>query len=288
MKKTVLLTLVIGLIAFTGFSQNAENAKSALRINHNEDGVARGEREYTQSNSFAQNKIQADFSKSYEKDAVYADRKPEDELVERRDRTSKHFINPDGSVEAFLSTGSINYEENGKWHTIERAIIPNNTGKYTEFEFTNTKNAFKSFYGNTPVNGIKTIVENHEITEWQNKKIEFYDAEMNLISSIQSENSEISINHAKASYANVFPHTEAQITQLHDGRKIDYEITSQEFVNLIPENAVYLAISEDITLPDGWTAKYYVDKLSEDQKESKQRISIFNNRKEEILQYQPP
>ncbi|MFW6302730.1 MAG: hypothetical protein ACOC01_04320, partial [Bacteroidales bacterium] len=288
MKKTVLLTLVIGLIVNTGFSQKAENAKSALRINHNENGVARGEREYTQSNAFAKNKVQAEFSMSYEKDAIYANRKPENELVERRDRTSKHFINPDGSVEAFLSTGSINYQENGKWHTIERAITPNNTGKFENFEFANTKNAFKSFYGNTPVNGIKTIVENQEITEWQNKKIEFYDAEMNLISSIQSDHSEININHAKASYANVFPHTEAQITQLHDGRKIDYEITSAEFVNLIPENVVFLAISEDITLPDGWTAKYYVDKLSEDQKESKQRISIFNNRKEEILQYQPP
>jgi hypothetical protein len=285
MKKILFLNMAICLVALSGFSQNAE---SGLRINHNQNGTVRGNAENTHGINQSQSEVQALLQETYEKDAVYVSRMPEDELLEKRDRTSKHFINPDGSVEAFLSIGSINYKENGKWQTIERAILPNNSGKFSEFAFSNTKNAFKSFYSNTPANGIKTIVENQEITEWQNKKIEFYDADMNLIGSINAENSEISINHANATYANIFPYTEAQITQLHDGRKIDYEITSQEFVNLIPENTKYLSVSEDITLPAGWTATYYVDKLSENKEESKQRISIFNDKKEEILQYQPP
>ncbi|MDD3686813.1 MAG: hypothetical protein PHE56_08615, partial [Bacteroidales bacterium] len=290
MHNKLVLSISIGFISIYGFSQNHEinTTKTGMSINHNHTGIVRGNSKSTISTKQQTSLSLLQNEETYEEDAIYANRKPEDELVEKRDRTSKHFQNPDGSIEAILSTGSLNYLENGNWQTIEREIVPNKTGKHPEFEYANTKNSFKSFYGNTPVNGIKTIVENQEITEWQNKKIEFYDAEMNLISSIQSENSEISITHANAIYANIFPYTEAQITQLHDGRKIDYEINSAEFVNLIPANAVYLAISEDISLPAGWTAKYYIDKLNIDQKESKQRISIFNNRKEEILQYQPP
>ncbi len=283
MKMKLTFSLAFCLIASIVFSQS-QTTSERLRINHSENGAVRGNNKSQRSKVT----IDTDISDTFEADAIFASRKPEEELVGKRDRTSKHFKNPDGSIEAFLSTGSINYQENGRWHTIELTITPNNTGKFAEFEFANTKNAFKSFYGQSPENGIKTIVENEEITEWQNKKIEFYDADMNLISSIQSENSEIRINHVKASYPNLFPYTEAQITQLHDGRKIDYEISSAEFVNLIPENAVYIAISEDISLPAGWTAKYYIDEQNENQKESQQRISILTNRKEEILQYQPP
>lgn len=290
MHNKLVLSISIGFISIYGFSQNHEinTTKTGMSINHNHTGIVRGNTKSTISTKQQTSLCLFKTVEIYEKDAIYANRKPEDELVEKRDRTSKHFQNPDGSIEAILSTGSLNYLENDKWQTIERAITPNNTGKFESFEFANTKNAFKSFYGNTPVNGIKTIIDNQEITEWQNKKIEFYDANMNLISSINEENSKISLNHDKATYVNIFPYTEAQITQLHDGRKIDYEITSAEFVNIIPENAVYLAISEDISLPAGWTAKYYIDKLNGDQKESKQRISIFNYEKEEILQYQPP
>lgn len=290
MHNKLVLSISIGFISIYGFSQNHEinTTKTGMSINHNHTGIVRGNTKSTISTKQQTSLCLFKTVEIYEKDAIYANRKPEDELVEKRDRTSKHFQNPDGSIEAILSTGSLNYLENDKWQTIERAITPNNTGKFESFEFANTKNAFKSFYGNTPVNGIKTIIDNQEITEWQNKKIEFYDANMNLISSINEENSKISLNHDKATYVNIFPYTEAQITQLHDGRKIDYEITSEDFLNQIPANAKYIAVSENIELPTGWKAEYFVDKMLENSQADKQQISIFNQKGEEILRYMPP
>lgn len=296
--KTTTFISLFCLLSILSFGQNTKNIApelnaansktTGMRINHNANAREIGNAAKPVQKQLVQVGIGNNDEETYEKDAVFAERNPKDEVLERRDRTSKHYRNADGTFEAILSTGSINYFEKGQWLTIERAILPNNSREYPEYEYANTKNSFKTYLSNNQSKGIKTVVEDQEITEWQNKRIEFYDADMNLISSIQSENSEISINHAKASYANVFPHTEAQITQLHDGRKIDYEISTPDFLNFIPVNSKYIAVSEDIVLPIGWKAKYYIDKLSVSKSESNQQISIFNEKGEEILRYMPP
>lgn len=297
MKKILLITIVILMSKFT-FGQettnivtdlNSANSKvSGLRINNNVDR-AEGEKN---TKSALKQLTQAGTTnhavETYEKDAVFADRNPKDEVLDRRDRTSKHFRNADGSFDAILSTGSVNYLENEQWLTIERAILPNNTRDYPEYEFANTKNSFKTYLSSNQSKGIKTVIEGQEISEWQNKKIEFLDENLNLISAINAENGKLNTNEAKAIYSNIFPYTEAHITQLFDGRKIDYEISSSEFLNHIPANSKYVAVSEEIFLPKGWNAKYYVDKLNENPTESKKQISIFNEKGEEILRYMPP
>ncbi|MDD2636524.1 MAG: T9SS type A sorting domain-containing protein [Bacteroidales bacterium] len=268
---------------------NSPNSKSeGMRINSNLNYAETNNTTKSAQKQFTQSGLSNHADINYEKDAVFANRKPQDELVEKRDRTSKHFQNPDGTIEAFLSTGSVNYFEKGAWLTIERAILPNNTKDYPEYEYANTKNSFKTYLSKDQSKGIKTVVEDQEITEWQNKKIEFLDENFNTISLINAENGRLKTDDAKAIYSNIFPYTEAHITQLFDGRKIDYEISSPEFLNHIPANSKYLAVSEDIVLPKGWTAKYYIDKLNENPTETKKQISIFNEKDEEILRYMPP
>ncbi|MDY0216348.1 MAG: T9SS type A sorting domain-containing protein [Bacteroidales bacterium] len=297
MKKILLITIVVLISIFT-FGQetknivtdfNSANSKvSGMRINSNVDRV---EGENTTKSALKQ-LTQAGTAnhavETYEKEAVFADRNPKDEVLERRDRTSKHFRNADGSFDAILSTGSVNYFEKGQWLTIERAILPNNTREYPEYEFANTKNSFKTYFSSNQSKGIKTVIEGQEISEWQNKKIEFLDENLNLISAINAENGKLNTNDAKAIYSNIFPYTEAHITQLFDGRKIDYEISSPEFLNHIPANSKYVAVSEEIVLPKGWNAKYYIDKLNENPTETKKQISIFNEKGEEIMRYMPP
>lgn len=286
----IVLTIAIIFISIFGIAQKQEriSQKSAMSINLSHLGFVRSNTDSGNTNNFQSSYNQSYRLESYEKDAIFTNRKPENEIIELRDRTSKHFYNPDGSIEAFISNGSINFLENDIWQTIEREIVPNTTGLHPEFEFANIKNSFQSFYSNSAISGIKTVVNNKEIVEWQNKKLEFYDADMNLISSLNSLGSQININHASASYSDIFPYTDVHISQLHDGRKIDYEIISSDFIEIIPEGTVFLVVSEEIILPDGWVAKYYIDEIDKSLKESKQRISIYNNENHEILQYNPP
>lgn len=73
--------------------------------------------------------------------------KPEDEIISKRDRTSKHFKNPDGSISAYFSIGtSVNFKENGQWKTIHREIEKNNTNKNPKYAYANISNVFKSYY----------------------------------------------------------------------------------------------------------------------------------------------
>ncbi|MDD4148669.1 MAG: T9SS type A sorting domain-containing protein [Bacteroidales bacterium] len=296
--KNLTFISVFCLLSILTFGQNTKNIandiysanrkNSELRINNNLNTSLTDNTTKPALNQLTQIGAANSITETYEKDAVFADRNPKDEVLDRRDRTSKHFRNPDGSFDAILSTGSVNYFEKGAWLTIERAILPNNTREYPDYEFANTKNSFKTYFSTDQSKGIKTVIEGQEISEWQNKKIEFLDENLNLISAIKAENGKLNTNEAKAIYSNIFPYTEAHITQLFDGRKIDYEISSPEFLNHIPANSKYLAVSEDIILPKGWIAKYYIDKLNENPTESKKQISVFNEKGDEILRYMPP
>jgi len=281
MKKIQLIALLI-FISIFGFGQNSNNQNSTLNTS---DFQNNNETKLSLSTQPSQNSMSLEI---YERDAIYAGKKPADEVIDRRDRTSKHFRNADGSFEAMLSTGSMNYLENGQWKTIQRNYVSNQTGNHPDFEFANTTNSFHTFLSSQHENGIMTQLPEGAVTEWINKKIEWLDENYNSIGELLPNNAIMSVKESKAEYTNIFPHTNALITQGFDGRGIDYEITSSDFLNLIPNSTKYISVTETIELPTGWTAKYYYDSTNESQPISKQQISIFDENGNEILRYMPP
>lgn len=119
------------------------------------------------------NKVENYSKADWEGKGIFRNFKPENEIVELRTRTSKHFLNPDSTVTAILMAGSsINYEEDGKWQTVTREIENNNSGRYSQYPYSNTNNAFKSYYpASGGSDGILTIIKEGTINEWINPQM---------------------------------------------------------------------------------------------------------------------
>ena len=71
----------------------------------------------------------------YGESGLYRGFDPADELVERRTRGTKHFINQDGTVTAIVGAGDLHYQENGQWKEILSHILPNNSEQYTQYQY---------------------------------------------------------------------------------------------------------------------------------------------------------
>jgi hypothetical protein len=90
MQNKLVLTLAFGFISVFGFSQNQEinTSQTGMSINHNHTGIVRGNSKSTISTKQQTSLSLFKAEETYEKDAIYANRKPENELVERRDNSS--------------------------------------------------------------------------------------------------------------------------------------------------------------------------------------------------------
>jgi hypothetical protein len=86
MKRLLFLTTIFCTLSVLGFSQ-AENLNKGLRINQNP--IVRASKADANTNTLLLlNNEQTKGVETYEKDAIYANRKPQDELVEQRDNSS--------------------------------------------------------------------------------------------------------------------------------------------------------------------------------------------------------
>lgn len=282
--------LVFGCSYSFSFSQSAYDRDISQIENHKKQIETYSHKinsEIQNSGHFYCNSKQAK-DETYETDAVYSHRNPDDEIISLRNRTSKHFKNSDGSTEAIISTGSLNYFYDRQWRTIERNYLKNDSGIYPDFEYSNTKNSFLTFISLNQEKGIKTVVGSDEISEWKNKKIEFLDENYNTLDVIIAGNCKMNLNNSKITYNNIYPYTNAEITQLYEGRKINYEITGSGFLNQIPANAYFISFTEEVYLPDGFKALLYNEPGNKVQKEPRQHISVFDNNGNEILRYSTP
>src|SRR4051812_42974100 len=66
----------------------------------------------------------------YAPGGIYRNFKPEQEDLSKRDEFTKHFLNPDSSYTAILTSGPSHYWENGGWRTASLAISPTGDFKY--------------------------------------------------------------------------------------------------------------------------------------------------------------
>src|SRR5690606_38871559 len=74
------------------------------------------------------------------------------EDISKRDYTSKHFTNDDGTYTALIGAGPIHYKKDGAFLEIDHKIISINNSDYP---FANTTNLFESHFGATANVGVK-------------------------------------------------------------------------------------------------------------------------------------
>ena len=78
------------------------------------------------------------------------------EVLSKRTVTAKTFDKGNGSFVSHISSGPLHYQENGEWRTIYSSIVPNNSGVYSQYNYANTANSYKSYYS-SDINNLGTI-----------------------------------------------------------------------------------------------------------------------------------
>ncbi|RYD95004.1 MAG: T9SS type A sorting domain-containing protein [Sphingobacteriales bacterium] len=110
------------------------------------------------------------FDQRWQKGGVFEGYSPDQEVLEKRSRTTKHFGNQNGSGTAQIMTAGIHYrDENGAWQDRDMTIVQNVTGN-SPYKFVNITNDVKSYFptvsGNTP---LRLKSENGKLFEWWKK-----------------------------------------------------------------------------------------------------------------------
>lgn len=186
-----------------------------------------------------------------ENDDIFAKLGKGNDDITRRSRTAKHYKMPDGTYKAIITAGeSLHYMDGGKWKDIDEKIAPNTLKQ--GYEYANTENCFQSFYAADNKNGIKTVFDEGEITEWKNVKIVWLDANGNEVGTVIANNSTGKVVNKSISYFSLFNEISAEITQGSDGRKMDYTLHSNNAISNKPASASTIMFYETIEIPAGW------------------------------------
>ena len=111
----------------------------------------------------------------YAPDGPYSKFKQENEMLEKRDETSKHFDNHDGTFTALLTAGPSHYLENGVWKTSSNAIITNVSSSKSAL-FANIHNKVKTYYGNSS-DGIYFKKDGVKLATYKTSKVVLYSAD---------------------------------------------------------------------------------------------------------------
>lgn len=189
----------------------------------------------------------------YGKGGIYEGRSPENEVISLRGKTSKHFRNANGTLDAVITAGMpLNYYENGRWNTIRKEILPNNSSGQSEYAFCNAANTLKTYYSANSTGNILVQYGEFDIQEWINPGISWL-VDGNLTGKINIANSQAVVDLNHIVFANSFPNADVRFTQENAGKKMEISLKTADILSYAPDGASHLAISETVVLPDGWS-----------------------------------
>lgn len=258
MKKAFTLTsfavLFLGITLFaqerTTAPQATSQAPSKTDIRKNQEGVSAPEsRLYPKG--FEQS---APFSKLYEADGPYSYVKPSAEILDKRDATTKHFLNRDNTLTAVTTAGPSHYHKDGLWHTILNDIYPNSA--FNGYSYAAVYNRFQTYYGNNlGANGIKVVTENAEhINLMKHASVQYMSADMQVLGTVATLNGNLEkVEGETATYTNAYTNTNIVVQQNAAGYELDYYLSNANWLT-IPANAAYVSFTEAIKVPAGYTA----------------------------------
>ncbi|WP_285270303.1 T9SS type A sorting domain-containing protein [Kaistella rhinocerotis] len=195
------------------------------------------------------------------------------EDLPRRDASSKHFKNADGSYTALIGVTPLHYKKAGKWEDIDTKISKTASGEYS---YANTANLMESYFGSSAKQGILSKTKEGEVKEFLNTKM-YWEVNGKEVGTVYSANSEVSVKGNEAYYNNMYGDISAEFLIETGKRKLNYIIPDKKALGNIPENADYLVFSEDVLLSNGWTHKI-----------TKEGVLILDINSNEIYLYENP
>lgn len=209
------------------------------------------------------------------------------EIIERRDKFAKHYIDSNNKSFAIISSGEpFHYNKNGVWKEIDNTIEINNTGKNVDYNYKNDKNSYETYFGQNSNKGIKYNFKEGVVNEWIDANYVFKDINGNIINKIiNNENNESKLNQNELTYLSVFENIDAKFTLNGQGKKMEYLINSESFINSIPVNTHQVIFYEKIIIENDW--KYTIFNNSKDDK-IKSEIILYDNTGNPIIKYNQP
>lgn len=167
----------------------------------------------------------------------------------RRDASSKHFKNADGSYTALIGVTPLHYKKAGKWEDIDTKITKTTSGEYS---YSNTTNLMESYFGGSAQQGILSKTKEGAVQEFLNTKM-YWEVNGKEVGTVLSANSEVTVKGNQAFYNNLYGNISAEFLIGTGKRKLNYIIPNKEALGIVPNNAEFLVFSEDLVLANGWT-----------------------------------
>lgn len=266
--KKLYFTLTCIFVFLFSFSQ------SGLRIAQNSNNQNVGNRlELAQANS--ENELENSINRPELNQSPFEAVKGKKEDDSKRDAYSRHYINDDGSYTAIIGAGPMHYFNlnNGRWEDIKLDIVATTD---PDHKFANITNVFESHFGTHLQNGIINKTEDGKLIEFLNPQM-YWEVNGQAVQLQTADNVAVSVNEDKAVYKNIFGEISAEYTILTGKRELNYIIPSLQALGNIPSQAEYLVFTEDIVLPQNWTATM-----------EERGISIKNQFGENIYLYENP
>ena len=241
----------------------------------------------------AQNKVgEVIPKKDYSPLNIFEKFNPADEIIAKRDKTTKHYRNADGTVTAIVSAGkSLNYLNNGKWKTINEEINTNNTDINADYKFLNNENRFKTYYAQKNNKGLKIKFNEGVVHEWINPGM-CWIGQHGIIDAEEAKivNGEVNANTIK--YPSVFPSIDVVFTQGSDGKKMDIIINDYSAFENPPQGAIAIGFYETIRIPENWSVEIYNDNgeesLSADNIGKVSKVGLIDSNGKVIVDYLTP
>jgi hypothetical protein len=206
----------------------------------------------TLSQNTAQTELHS--SENWKEGGKFANFKPENEILELRDETGKHFRNADGTITAVLTAGPVHYQEDGKWKELITDIDNNTSGLHPEYAFATVQNQIRRFYPEySSRQGILMDFKGKTYLDWLNPEMRLLGKDNQILSRTPAETSKGSLNQNQVTYPNVYPESDVMFEQIEETRKMEVIIKSPAVLERFPAGSNELAYCEDAVLPEAWT-----------------------------------
>lgn len=209
------------------------------------------------------------------------------EMIELRDKNSRHFQNSDGTITAVIASGSsMNYWKDNQWVPIETKIIENKENK-TNKRFVNAENQFTTYYPEKVGEGNQIDFKEGTLQTWINPSIGYINEKGERFKIATASSVKGMTVSSSIYYRNIYSNTDARYTQGTDGNKLDYIIQSEKFLELIPKEAQYVVFYEEFQIPKNWIVNPVLS-VNRYKEEIISSILFSSNEKLDILKLNRP
>ncbi|MGC4039321.1 MAG: hypothetical protein QM710_00600 [Flavobacterium sp.] len=189
-------------------------------------------------------------NEKWQKGGLFEGYSPNQEILEKRSRTTKQFLNPDGTITSQIA-GMIHYQDNsGAWQDIDYGVKSTNVDGY---KLANVTNQYKSYFPeNAGSKAVKfKLNESTSLNWWKSPKLELV-SNGNVVKSFAMNPEKGISKDNKVKYTNVYPSISEEFEVLPGGLENNTIINSlSSEISSLPANAT-VNFSQIIELNAGW------------------------------------